>query len=95
MWNAYLELLILLLLIHGEGVANHMIFRKKKQPWWTVPFVVTAAIYGLIQAELHTRFMWNTIIKRTAFEKLLEFLDKKFPPRADKEQRQPANRSSM
>jgi len=72
-----------------------MFGRKKKQPWWTVPFVFTAAMYGLIQAELHTHFIWNTIIKHTAFEKLLEFLDKKFPPKDQKEARQPSNSSSM
>jgi hypothetical protein len=76
-------------------VKTRMFGRKKKQPWWTWPIVFGAALYGLLQAELHTKFIWKSIVKRIAIEKLLEFLDKKFPTKERNHAAQHADRSTV
>ncbi len=61
-----------------------MFRRRKRQPWWTYPIVAIAMVYGVIQAERHTKFIWGRIAKPTLLRKLNDLLDEKIPKRSRK-----------
>ncbi|MCB2210919.1 hypothetical protein KQI52_02265 [bacterium] len=72
-----------------------MFRRKRKQPWWTWPIAVTAAVYGVIQAERHSHLIWNRMLKREAWQRFLQFLDDRFPPKTQRRTRKQAGRSTV